>query len=563
MARRKTTDLEQDAGIARAIAKISDIENKHRCEHSLLHFIKYVWPIVDPGTKFQTGWPLEAVCEHLEAVTAGYIRRLLINVPPGSSKSTSVYMWIAWLWGPKAQAWMRCVAASYNERLQMRDNLRLKKIITHPRFKRLWPTVELDPSLQSQRKIGNTDTGWRLATSVGGVSIGERGDIFVADDPNSIDTESDIVRKATNIWWTEVVPTRLNDPKNSAIVLIQQRLHEEDCTGVTLANDMGFTHLCIPALYEPKRYYRNCWAEDEFERPVIKTFVGENAVQFEPDDVFWEDPRTQPDENFWPLRFPQEVLDKYKKDLGPIGFAGQFGQSPVPRGGAIIGRDQWQLWERADYGNVVTIVAALDTSFSSKNLASNDPSAITVWGLSREPILRDGKMVHGDKYIMMFAMQTYSSFDELAKLVHGICTADRTVIPDIPVRFCVDRLLIENSAVARPVAIELERMYNVSGKFSVDLINVGRLDKVSRVNAIQHFFNNGMVYAPNKRWADEVMDQLTLFPLGKHDDLVDTVSLALGWFRANNWLLTKDEHDAEVVELTRYRPRRLQALYPA
>jgi predicted phage terminase large subunit-like protein len=175
----------------------------------------------------------------------------------------------------------------------------------------------------------------------------------------------------------------------------------------------------------------------------------------------------------------------------------------------------------------------------------------------------DGKPVFGDKYVLMFALQTYSPFDELARLVYGICTADRTIIPDIPVRFQIDRLLIENSAAAKPVAIELERMYRVSGKFSVDLINVSRQgDKTARVAAIQHFFRNKMVYAPNKRFADEVIDQMALFPMGKHDDLVDTVSLALGWFRANNFLMTKDERDADNFESTRHRSRRLAPLYP-
>jgi hypothetical protein len=372
MAKRKTTQLEEDAGIARAIAKVSDIEAKERCEADLLYFIEYVWPIVDPGIKFVSGWAMQSVCDHLMAVVDDYIRRLIINIPPGSSKSTAVYMLIAWLWGPKGRAWMRCLAAAYHERLTLRDNSRLKRVITHPRYRRLWSNFELAEDQQSQRKIGNDQTGWRLATSVGGAVLGERADILTIDDPNSIDVESDIVRKQTNIFFCEVAQTRTNDPKNSSIILIQQRLHEEDCTGTALATEMGFTHLMIPALYEPKCYFRNCWTEDEYDRPVIKTFVGEDAVKMPDDEVFWEDPREKPNELFWPERFPQEVMDKYKQDLGPIAFAGQFQQVPAPRTGAIVGREDWQLWDRADYGDqFVTIIAALDTSFASKNITSN------------------------------------------------------------------------------------------------------------------------------------------------------------------------------------------------
>jgi hypothetical protein len=316
--------------------------------------------------------------------------------------------------------------------------------------------------------------------------------------------------------------------------------------------------------FEPRRFYKNAFIVDEdSDETFVKTFCGDAADQIDENDVFWCDPRTVPNENFWPKRFPPKVVEDIKKNQGPIAFAGMYQQSPISRGGNIIGREHWKLWDRAEYGNLTTIIASLDTSLSSKQMANNDPSALTIWGRSIEPVELGGNLVHGTKLILLWAWQGYEAFDTLSKLVFDMCTAgDGRVIPGCPARFQVDRLLIEDTAAARPVALELERIYGVSSKFMVDLMKVGRLDKVARLQSVEHLFRADMVYAPDKRFADMVVDQMSVFPMGAHDDLVDSASLALRWFRDMNLIATREEAMQEINEQGRYRSK-LQPLYPA
>jgi len=196
-------------------------------------------------------------------------------------------------------------------------------------------------------------------------------------------------------------------------------------------------------------------------------------------------------------------------------------------------------------------------------MANNDPSALAIWGLTREPFECEERMVHGVKIILLFSWSDYLAFDALAKAVFDICTAgDGRVIPGCPARFTIDELLCEDTAAGRPVVLELERIYNVSAKFGVELIRTGRLDHVARLQSIEHMFRAGMIYAPNKVFADAVIDQMSIFPSGAHDDLVDTASQALRWFRDQNLLTTKEEQFQETEQMGRYRSK-LKALYPA
>jgi hypothetical protein len=164
-----------------------------------------------------------------------------------------------------------------------------------------------------------------------------------------------------------------------------------------------------------------------------------------------------------------------------------------------------------------------------------------------------------------YAWQGWLNFDALAKLVFDTCTAgDGRIIPNVPIRFQVDRLLIEDSAAARPVALELERIYGVSSKFQVELLRTGTQDKVARLQSVEHFFRAGSIYAPNRKFADLVIDQMTMFPMGKHDDLVDSTSQALRWFRDQHYLYTREEEQLNVGQQGRYIPRSArQPLYPA
>jgi predicted phage terminase large subunit-like protein len=386
-------------------------------------------------------------------------------------------------------------------------------------------------------KFANDKTGWKLATSVGGIGVGERGDRFIIDDPNNtMDMESEQIRDTTNMWFTEVVPDRLNNPQESSIVIIQQRLHEDDVSGIAISREMGYTHLMIPMEHDPSRH--------------CVTVIGMDELG---NDVTWEDPRTEDCELAWPERFTQEVCDGLKRDKGPHAWAGQYMQSPEPRGGSIIKRHFWQMWEQDKFPNFEFMLGSLDTAYTEKQ--ENDASALTIWGVFRDD-------AGNPKMMLVYAWQERLEFHELIQRVIDTCTVSQA--KKLTPQFSVDKLIIESKASGMSIGQELHRMFRGTGKLGIDLINPGVYgDKVARVHAIQHLFADGMIYAPDKAWADMVIDQCAIFPKGSRDDLVDSTSQALRYLRDTGFALKREEHSVVVEDEMMYRsPSSMQPLYP-
>ena len=313
------------------------------CEDSLLAFVKRMWPVVEPATELVLGEVLEAICFHLEAVTRGEITRLLINVPPGSMKSllTCVF-WPAWEW--TARPWLRYVAFSYSPKLTERDNKKFLQIIGSPQYQAFWGehgrgNAHFSLVTQGAQLVSNSLNGSKIATSVGGMGTGERGDRMLVDDPhNARDGESQLVREKTVYdWFANAGMNRLNDLKRSAIVIIMQRVHEEDVSGFVISKRLGYTHLMIPAKYEEGRDISN--------------------------DLGWQDWRSVEGESFWPDRYPPEELDKQERGMTPYAWAGQYQQRPEPKGGGLLKREWWRPWVGVEYPLFDYVVASIDTAF--------------------------------------------------------------------------------------------------------------------------------------------------------------------------------------------------------
>jgi len=265
------------------------------------------------------------------------------------------------------------------------------------------------------------------------------------------------------------------------------------------------------------------------------------------------------------------VCDGLERDKGPYAWAGQYMQSPAPRGGAIIRDEFWQLWERDTYPAFEFVVASLDTAFTEKE--ENDPSALTIWGVFREeviqPILPDGKAkmwlenqaaASNPKIMLIYAWEERLRFDQLVEMVTDTCIRPSlTGRPNYP----VDKLLIEAKGNGISVAHELHRLWRGSGKLGIDLIDPKKYgDKVARVTSIQHLFADGMIYAPDKTWADKVIRQCSVFPKGSHDDLVDSMSQAIRYLRDQGFALNREESALEAADETSYdRARALRPLY--
>lgn len=529
-------------------------------EGSLIEFVEYTWRVIEPARPFVRGWALDAIAEHLEAVTRGELTRLLINVPPGFSKSllTDVF-WPAWEWGPKNMPWLRYVCASYAAHLTIRDNIRFRHIIKNDRYRKFWgDRFDISDEQATKIKLANTEMGWKFATSVGGVTGGERGDRFIIDDPNNPqDTESDPVRSSTNHWFLEVVPDRLNDIGKSAIIIIQQRLHEEDVSGVAMANGLGYTHLMIPMEYEPSRH---CVTSIGWQDP--------RGCDDEWNELPDEEKDQRVDELAWPERFPPASIQTLKMK-GPYAWAGQYQQSPEPRGGGIFRRDWWMPWEGKKNPPCEYVVASLDTAYTEKE--ENDPSALSVWGLWRDG-MGNPKIILIDCWAKRLAIhgpdvpRTIGENDRdyifrsqhqwgLVEWVDYSCRLHK-----------VDRLLIESSAAGISVAQEIRRLYvGAMSEFGVELVTP-KGDKIARAYAVQHLLSEGMVYCPfiNGLPTDVVgklVDEAAVFPKASHDDLTDTMSQALHHLRSGGMAQRRVEAQYEREESMKFRSKP-QPLYP-
>jgi predicted phage terminase large subunit-like protein len=547
-------------------AKLKLADEAARYEGSLIEFIEYCWPVVEPGRPFVRGWAIEAICEHLEAVTSGEITRLLMNVPPGFTKSlvTDVF-WPAWEWGPCNLPHYRYVCASYASHLTVRDNMRSRNIVTSDRYQKFWADrFKISNEQFTKVKFANDKTGWKFATSVSGVTGGERGDRVIIDDPNDPqNTESDAVRQTTNHWFLEVVPDRLNDITKSAIVIIQQRLHSEDVSGMALTNDLGYEHLMIPMEYVPSRHCVTAlgWADP---RGLADDGTEVSEAQREENE----------DELAWPERFPPEAV-RILKLKGTHAYAGQYQQSPEVRGGGIFKRDWWRPWDKQPDATgkikppaLEYIIASLDTAYTEKE--ENDPSALTVWGMFRDiddypkfillNAWRKRLEIHGPEIPRMPGESLES---------HQLRSQDNWGLVEWVGHSCqkykVDRLLIESKSAGISVAQEVRRLYG-RADWGVELVEP-KGDKVARAYAQQHLFSEGMIYAPFKdgqwiEWAQMVIDEAAVFPKAAHDDLVDSMTQALKHLRMSGLAMRRDEVQYERDEAVRYR-KAPAPLYPS
>src|SRR5574343_684829 len=203
------------------------------CRRSLANFAKRAWHVLEPSAELKWGWALDAICQHLEAVTDGRIKRLLMNVPPGCMKSllTGV-IWPAWEWAPRGKPEMRYVGTAHEETLAIRDSRKCRALIKSEWYQKLWP-LELSRDLDGKREFGNVHKGSRQARAFTSMT-GVRGDRVILDDPISADAaNSEAKLKAAEIAFLETLPTRVNS-EASAIVVIMQRLHERDVSGIIL-----------------------------------------------------------------------------------------------------------------------------------------------------------------------------------------------------------------------------------------------------------------------------------------------------------------------------------------
>jgi predicted phage terminase large subunit-like protein len=539
--------------------------DKYEAELSLVEFIKQAWHIVEPGAPYIHGWHIDFIADHLTAITDGIeldngriYNRLLINVPPGTMKSliTNVF-WPSWEWGPRNKPHLRYVCAAHKvENLSARDSRRMRQLITSDWYQKRWgDRVSLARDQNEKLNFVNSAQGFRIATAITSLT-GIRGDRVIIDDPHSVDSaSSDAMRETEVATFLEAIPTRLTNPVESAIVVIMQRLHESDVSGVILDKQLGYDHVMLPMRYDPLR-----------ARPTL---------------LGLEDPRQEAGELLFPARFPLEVVDRDERAMGPYATAGQHQQEPAPRGGEVIKAAWWETWMEDGWPPIDYVIASLDTAYTTKQ--ENDFSALTVWGVfsSDYTTMRAENFVNARGRFRSSAQEA-ARFDEGVRvrdlLDHRPESVPRVImmaawqgklelsglvhkVAELCKKYKVDKLLVEGKASGLSVAQEIRRLYG-GEDWAVQLINPGSLDKLARMYSIQHLFSEGMIYAPDRQWADMVIRQCEIFPKGKHDDLCDTVSMALRHLRETGLLVRAPERIAEIDAGRRHIGKAPAPLYP-
>lgn len=349
---------EHDEDVERELADVHALSvalEKLELEGSLHAFVKAAWHLVEPSQKFTDNWHIEKLCRKLERVYHRRIKRLIINVPPGTAKSLIVnVMFPVWVWAKDARK--RFLFASYGQHLSMRDNLRARQVLESPWFKERWPDLKLAEDQNAKGRYLTSVRGWRVATSVGGVGTGEHPDFIIIDDPTSaMQAESETERTGANVWFDVTVSTRLG--RNPAIIVIMQRLNKDDLSGHLLPRG-GWTHVRWPMRFE------KCTCPTDTSGPLTL----EQLCPLHKADPDWvpdpDDPRTEPGELLFPALFPEEKVKDLELNLGAYGAAGQLQQRPSPVGGKIFQRAWFQFVDKAPDAAMMRQSRGWDTAAS-------------------------------------------------------------------------------------------------------------------------------------------------------------------------------------------------------
>lgn len=517
------------------------------CEDSLYEFLKNSWHIFD-SAPWIDGWCIEAIAEHLQAVVDGEIKRLIINIPPRCSKSAlSSVGFPAWTWAQRIKSHtsgpgVSFLFASFREDLSRRDSVNCRRIIESTWYQDRWgDRFSLSDDQNTKSRFNNSAGGFRMITSIESKgATGDGANIIVLDDCNSAkEVESEAVVASTLDWFDGTLGTRLNNQKLGAVIEIQQRLGENDLTGHILSKSKGdWVHLCLPMRFEKDRSFM--------------TPIG------------WSDPRTEEGELLWPERFGEEEVKGLETWMGEWRAAGQLQQRPEPRGGGIIKKDWWQVWEGDNFPPMDYKIGCLDTAYTLKE--QNDPSGMIVWGIfsgdgtsqanrmldhEGRPVYMDRSYSEGSPHAMlMHAWTDRYEFHELVKKV--VATA---------IQYKIDLLLIENKAAGISVAQEIRRLY-ANERFGVQLFDPKSQDKFARLVSVQHLFQEGLIFAPDRKFSDAVMTQCAQFPRAKHDEYVDMTSMGLRYLRDGGLLTRGPERLAEIESMKAYPGGQMQPLYP-
>jgi predicted phage terminase large subunit-like protein len=432
---------------------------------------------LNPQAAFLPNWHIELIAAKLAAVAQGKIRRLIIDLPPRHLKSLLASIaFPAWCLGHDPSAQILCV--SYAQDLADKLARDCRSIMTRPWYQRLFPT-RLAPHRHAVQEFITTRQGYRLATSTGGVLTGRGADFILIDDPlKPEESLSKALRQACNEWFLNTLYSRLNDKRGGAIVIIMQRLHEDDLVGHVLGLE-AWEVLSFPALAEADEVHHieTIWGPQCFTRRL--------------------------GEALHPAREPLAVLHNIRRTIGEYNFAGQYQQSPAPLGGGLVKAEWFKRYDESKRpAHFDRIVQSWDTANKATELS--DFSVCTTWG------------VNGKNVYLLGLLRQRLEYPALKRAVREQQNL-----------YGATEILIEDKASGTQLIQELiaEGCHGVT-RYQPDC------DKIMRMHAQTAMIENGFVYIPQTApWLVEYLHEMTVFPNGKHDDQVDSTAQFLDWFK--------------------------------
>ena len=437
---------------------------------------------LNPSTPYLANWHLDLLAAKLEACRRGRITRLIVCVPPRSLKSHCASVALpAWWLGHDPTAQLLCV--SYAQDLADKHARDCRSVMTSPWYTALFPRTCLSREKHALAEFLTTRQGVRLATSVGGVLTGRGADVLIIDDPlKPEEAVSDSQRRKVNDWYSHTLYSRLNRKATGCIILIMQRLHEDDLVGHVLKYE-PWEVVSLPAIAEADEVHR-------YETPYGRV-----------------EHHRRTGEALHPERESVETLLQVKQNLGAYHFAGQYQQTPAPLDGGLVKRDWFRSYRAAELPRRFDqIVQSWDTANKASELA--DYSVCTTWGL-----------VNRQRYLLDVRRQQVN-YPELKRAVLANARQWHATV-----------ILIEDRASGTQLLQELQ----AEGLVAVTGIDpVG--DKVMRFHAQTAVIEQGRVWLPHEApWREPLLHELTTFPKSAYDDQVDSVAQALAWMTQGEW----------------------------
>jgi len=451
-----------------------------RLRGSFQEYFQAAWSVIETQPLVM-GFHLRLMCDYLqELYTGDKFTDLLINIPPGCSKSVCVsVIWPSWVWANDATATF--MGISYSQRLAERDAMKTRMLITSSWYQRLFGKTVQPGELDQRRMYSLSAGGWRLSTTPLGSATGDHPRYIIVDDPiNAGNSESKKKRPAVNEWWDGTMTSR-GASLGRRVVGVMQRFHEMDWSGHFLKTTEDVAHVCIPMRYEPGRMK---------------------------DIGLGTDPRIEPGQLLDPVRFTEKTVKKLERGLGVYGTAGQLQQRPTPKGSAKFKLDAIHLItaDQVPMSKIVRFKRAWDRAGTEDD---GDYSVGTLGGITggEVPKLFVYGMVRGqwgtDEVLDQMAL--WSKLDERQ------------------FGFSKFETVFERGASDAGIQAAKETIRRLKGRRVRAIKPVG--NKEVRAEPLANAIAAGEVYFVDGPWVRECMDEMRYFPKGEHDDQVDSLSL--------------------------------------